>query len=86
MIAVDVAGRQASISGVQQIWRGKTVVCLEWQKGAIDAYNSRRPQSAGASYLCGYSEQLRLLPTDESGTIEWFRYRPDGGWKLTDNI
>lgn len=73
-------------SSPKQIWRGETFPCPTWQRGACDAYNGLRPQLVDERYIKGYCDQLKKLPTDVKGNVEWFRYRPDGGWKLTDNI
>lgn len=71
---------------IKQIWRDENFPDPAWERGAIDAYNTRRPQRSSHEYLSGYVEQLKYLPVDKHGNIEFFRYRPDGGWKLTDNI
>jgi hypothetical protein len=71
---------------VPMVWRTITSLDREWERGAMDAYLTNRPQSTNNSYLYGYAAQLKALPTDADGNVEWFRYRPDGGWKLTDNI
>lgn len=77
---------QESAQTVKQIWRDEVFPCPTWQRGAFDAYYGRRPEFASAQYMKGYCQQLQELPVDESGNIEWFRYRVNGGWKLTDNI
>ena len=71
---------------VTQVWRVVEAFSELWQRGAVDAYGARKMQMSDASYIAGYLAQMAELPTDASGNIEWFRYRPDGGWKLTDNI
>ena len=71
---------------VKQIWRDEVFPCPVWQRGAMDAYCGRKPERVSPEYLAGYVAQLQELPVDEKGNVEWFRYRPDGGWKLTDNI
>lgn len=75
-----------SFKTVKQIWRAEAFPCPTWQRGAFDAYHGRRPEFVSAQYMKGYCDQLRELPIDAKGNIEWFRYRVNGGWKLTDNI
>lgn len=71
---------------VKQIWRDEVFPCPVWQRGAMDAYCGRKPERISEAYLEGYVAQLQELPVDEKGHVEWFRDRPDGGWKLTDNL
>jgi hypothetical protein len=71
---------------VPKVWQGVTPLDKDWERGAMDAYLGNRPQSTSNSYLFGYAAQLKALPVDKDGFVEWFRYRVNGGWKLTDNI